>query len=67
MRYIEIKSQQCIFSGLAKDLVKKKNVIALVTTGKISAPAKKILDEAGIAWAENVTEKQFQEKEAQEI
>lgn len=56
--YIEIKTRY-VDSGDAKKIIYKRNIIGVVTTGKISKPAKKLLDEAGIAWAENVSKEDF--------
>jgi ATP:corrinoid adenosyltransferase len=56
--YIEIKTRY-VDSGDVKKIIAKKTVIGVVTTGKISKPAKKLLDEAGIAWAENVSKEDF--------
>lgn len=66
MPYVEVKARKYIDSTLAKILV-EKGVIGLITTGKISGPAKEILNANNIAWAENVSEKTFKETEAPEI
>jgi RecB family endonuclease NucS len=67
MPYVEIKAgQSSICSGLAQKIIDKGGVIGLVAAGTITKPAKKLLDEAGIAWAEQVTEKQLKETEPQE-
>jgi hypothetical protein len=63
--HLEIKTGKYIDSTLAKELA-KKGVVAVVATGKITGPAKDILDKNKIAWAENVTEKMLQEKESAE-
>jgi hypothetical protein len=63
--HVEIKTCD-IDSSLAKKLAKKGSVIGVVAMGKITGPAKKILQENKIAWAENVTEQMFQETEARE-
>lgn len=68
MAYIEVKARKTtISSTLAKQIVDKGTVCAFLTTGKISGPAKEVFDEAGIAWAENVEERQFLESEAEEV
>lgn len=67
MPYIEIKTRQLIDSTLAKQIIKKGTVSAVLTTGKITCPAKVAFDEADIAWAENIEETQFLEDEVQEV
>ena len=67
MSYIEIKSRQYIDSTLAQYIIDKQTVIGVVSTGKISAPAKKMFDLAGIAWAENISEEQFMTPGAVEV
>jgi hypothetical protein len=37
-------------------LISKETVIGIVTTGKITRPAKQLLDAADIAWVENFPE-----------
>lgn len=59
MAYLEIKTRKYIDVTLAQQIIDKKTVIGILTTGKISMSAKKLLDQAGIAWAENIPEKQF--------
>ena len=59
MAYLEIKTRKYIDVTLAQQIIDKKTVIGILTTGKISMPAKKLLDQAGIAWAEHISEKQF--------
>jgi RecB family endonuclease NucS len=66
MPHIEIKARKNIYPGDARKIIKKGTVIGLLTTGKISDNAKKLLDDAGITWAENIPEKEFMESEAQE-
>ena len=58
MPYIEIKSRKYLDATLAQDIIDKRTVIGVISTGKISAPAKKMFDLAGIAWAENIAEEQ---------
>jgi hypothetical protein len=65
MPYVEVKTRKTIDSTLAKKLVDKK-IIGVVTTGTITKQAKELFDQNCIAWAENVTEKKFQETEARE-
>ena len=66
MPYIEIKTRKQIDSTLAKKIINKGSVSAILTTGKITKPAKKLFDESDIAYAENVPENIFVESEAQE-
>lgn len=66
MPYIEIKTRKQIDSTLAKKIIKKQDVSAVLTTGVITKPAKKLFDESDIAYAENVPENYFVESEAQE-
>ena len=66
MPYIEIKTRKQIDSTLAKKIINKGTVSAILTTGKITKPAKKLFDEHDVAYAENVPEKNFRESEAQE-
>ena len=42
-----------------KSLIERGTIIGIVTADKISKPAKKLLDAAGITWAENVSEADF--------
>ncbi|MGL5059690.1 MAG: hypothetical protein ACRC62_06880 [Microcoleus sp.] len=57
-KYVEIKTRY-LDSGDAKRIIEKGTIIGIVTTGKISQPAKKLLDAANIAWAENVSKEDF--------
>lgn len=66
MPYIEIKTRKIIDSTLAEKIIDKGNVSAVLTTGKITKPAKERFDQANIAWAENIEERQFLESEAKE-
>ncbi len=66
MPYIEIKTRKQIDSTLAQKIIDKGCVSAVLTTGKITAPAKKLFDKYDIAYAENVPENKFMESEAQE-
>jgi hypothetical protein len=66
MPYIEIKTRKQIDSTLAQKIINKGGVSAVLTTGIITKPAKKLFDEHDIAYAENVPEKIFMESEAQE-
>ncbi len=59
MPYIEIKSRKTIDSTLAKKIIDKGEVIAVLTTGHITKPAKKAFYQADIAWAEYIEETQF--------
>ena len=67
MPYIEIKTREKINRGLALTLVEKGTITAVVTTGTITPNAKKIFDEAGIAWAENIPESEFINVKSMEI
>ncbi len=59
MSHLEIKTRKLIDSTLAQKIVKKGTVWAVLTTGKITTPAKKMLDRNGIAWAENIPEQEI--------
>jgi hypothetical protein len=68
MSYIEIKNhKRAISKAIAQKIVDKGNVSGFLTTGQISAGAKELFNEAGIAWAENIPEKEFMESEAKEL
>ena len=54
MPHIEIKTKENIFPGDAQKIIDKKTVVAVITTETISLSAKKVFDQAGIAWAEKV-------------
>lgn len=66
MSYIEIKTRQTIDSTLAQKIINKGTVKAVLTTGKITKPAQILFDSADIAWAQNIPEREFMEREAQE-
>lgn len=66
MPYIEIKTRKEIGSALAQQMIDKGTIVGVLTTGRIYSPAKKLFDQAGIAWAENIPEKEFMESEASE-
>jgi hypothetical protein len=66
MPYVEIKSRDYIDSTLARKLV-EKGVTGVITTGKISGPAKELLDKHDIVWKEYVSEKSFKETEVPEL
>jgi hypothetical protein len=66
MSYIEIKTRKIIDGNLAQKIIAKKTVISVLTTGKITKPAKALFDDADITWAENIPESEFMEREAQE-
>lgn len=66
MPHIEIKSKKNIYPSEARKIIDKQTVVAVITTGTISPDAKKLFDQAGIAWAENVPETEFMESEAKE-
>jgi RecB family endonuclease NucS len=59
MAYLEIKTRNYIDAALTQQIIDKKTVIGILTTGKISTSAKKLFEQAGIAWAEHISEKQF--------
>lgn len=67
MPYIEIKTRKYIDATLAQQIIDKQTVIGILSTGRISTPAKKRFDRAGIAWAENVSEDRFMRSEACEV
>ncbi len=58
---MEIKAHKTktIDSTLAKKLIAKQTVVGVVTTGKITQPAKRLFDEADIAWVENFPESEL--------
>jgi hypothetical protein len=60
-RYIEIKaySATTVTSTLVRILIQKATVMGVVTTAVITKPAKKLLDEADIAWVETFPEHQL--------
>ncbi len=66
MPYIEIKTRKQIDSTLAQKIINKQCVSAVLTTGVITKPAKKLFDDNDVAYAENVPERIFMESEAQE-
>lgn len=63
--HIEIKTRY-LDAGDARSIIEKGTIIGIVTAAKISKPAKKLLDEAGITWAENVSEADFIEDSERE-
>lgn len=65
MSYIEIKTRKYIDATLAQKIIDKGTVVSVLTTGKISEPAKALFDAADIAWAQ-IRESEFMEREAQE-
>ena len=67
MSYIEIKTRKYIDAALAQQIINKQTVIGVLTTGKISTPAKKLFEQAGIAWAENIAEKYFMNVDGIEV
>ena len=66
MPYIEIKTRKLIDSSIVKKLIKKENLSAILTTGEITKPAKKLLDRYDIAWAEKIPVREFMEPETLE-
>jgi len=67
MAYIEIKARKYIDAALAQQIIDKGTIVGVLTTGKISTPAKKLFDEAHIAWAENIPEKRFMNVDGLEV
>ncbi|GCL43418.1 hypothetical protein [Dolichospermum planctonicum] len=67
MPHIEVKSRKVIHSTLAKKIIDKGDIIAVLTTGYITKQAKEVFDQADIAWSEKIEEEQFLESEAQEV
>jgi hypothetical protein len=63
--HLEIKTRY-IHAGLAKKIINRGSVIGVVTTKTISEPAKKLFDNADIAWAENIPESAFMPSELEE-
>lgn len=66
---IEVKTNY-VHAGVVNDMITKREKagvmpIGMVTTGHFSAPAKKILDEHDIAWAE-IPESEILESEKNE-
>ncbi|MDH6105642.1 hypothetical protein NWP22_07150 [Anabaenopsis tanganyikae CS-531] len=66
MPHIEIKTRKIIDSTLAKKIIDKGDVSAVLTTGKITKPAKSLFDEHDVAYAENIPENEFMESKAEE-
>lgn len=67
MPYIEIKTRARIDRGLAESIIEKGTIKAVITTGIISGSAKKLFDDAKIAWAENIPEHEFINLESLEV
>ncbi|WP_448602366.1 hypothetical protein [Thermoleptolyngbya sp.] len=63
MPYIEIKTRKQIDSTLARKIVDKGSVSAVLTTGLITRPAKALFDQHGIAYAENIPDRAFSSPE----
>ncbi|AFZ27836.1 hypothetical protein Cylst_5852 [Cylindrospermum stagnale PCC 7417] len=61
MPYIEIKTGHKTGSTVARKIVAKGTVSAVLTTGVITNPAKKLFEQYDIAYAENVPETEFME------
>ncbi|WP_293332005.1 hypothetical protein [Microcoleus sp. CAWBG58] len=66
MPYIEVKTRKKIGLTLARKIVNKGNVSAVLTTGKITDRAKKMFNENDIAYAENIPDTEFMSCEAEE-
>lgn len=64
--YLEVKAytSKKVDSTLAKKLIQKETIIGVVTTGKITKPAKKLLDESGIVWVEEFSENNLKSSES---
>ena len=56
--YLEVKAytSKKVDSTLAKKLIQKETIFGIVTTGKITKPAKTLLDKAEIVWIEEFPE-----------
>jgi hypothetical protein len=65
MPYIEIKTRKQIDSTLARKIINKGCISAVMTTGVITKPAKQLFDEYDVAYAEKVPENTFIESETQ--
>ena len=63
--HLEIKTRY-VHTGLAQKIINKGSVIGVLTTKKISEPAKKLFDNAEIAWAENIPKSAFMPSESEE-
>ncbi|MDY7012546.1 MAG: hypothetical protein SVX43_02900 [Cyanobacteriota bacterium] len=60
--YIEAKSGY-LYGKEVDKIIQKENVVAVVTSSRISRPGKRKLDAADIAYAENIPESEFMESE----
>lgn len=63
MPYIEIKTRKQIDSTLARKIIDKGGVSAVLTTGLITKPAKTLFDQHDIAYAENIPDSAFRRPE----
>ncbi len=59
MPYLEIKTTQKVGLTLAKKILSRKNISAILTTGSITKKAKELFDQHGIAYAENIPRQEF--------
>jgi hypothetical protein len=59
MPYVEVKTRETINRGLALSLIEKGTISAVITTGTINPIAKKLFDEAGITWVENIPDSEL--------
>lgn len=66
MAYLEIKARKNLYRGDARKIIEKGSIVGVITTGKISREAKKMFDESGIAWAENIPEQEFMDSVTRE-
>lgn len=66
MPYIEVKTRKKIGLTLARKIVQKGNISAVLTTGEITDKAKKLFDENDIAYAENIPDREFMSCESEE-
>ncbi|MEG4806536.1 hypothetical protein QUA82_02290 [Microcoleus sp. F8-D3] len=66
--HIEIKAWKTkkIDSTKAKEICQKGTVIEVITTGKITQPAKAVFDKADVGWVENFPESELLNREGQE-
>lgn len=59
MSYIEVKTNEKIGLTLARKIAAKGQVSAVVTTGRITQPAKDFFNQHDIAYAEKISEQQY--------
>jgi hypothetical protein len=63
--YLEVKAytNKKVDSTLARKLIQKETIFGIVTTGKITKPAKELFDNAEIIWIEEFPESQLNPSE----